>query len=273
MAITNFIPTLWSAALLERWKAENVFAALVDRRYEGLATKGNTVKITGVVAPEVKDYKAAGRITSADAITDTTVSLSIDQEKSIDFYVDDIDRAQAAGSLEDYTNAGADALVADSDTFIATKLVEDGTEMAYSSVTTGDGAFNVIRDAVVKMNQYNVPNAGRVAAVNAAFAGLLQGADSKLTEYQKAGDNNGLRDGTIGQLLNVRVVFSNNLPEVTSPQAVFFHPSAYAFVSQIDEIEGMRADNKFADRIRALHVYGGKVVRPEGVFVFNELGT
>lgn len=273
MAITNFIPTLWSAALLERWMAENVFATLVDRRYEGLATKGNTVKITGVVPPTVKDYKAANRTTTADAITDTSVELNIDQEKSIDFYVDDIDRAQAAGSLEDYTNAGADALVADSDKFIANRLVLDGTEMAYSSVTTGDGAFNIIRDAVVKMNQSNVPNANRIGVVNAAFAGLLQGADSKLTSFEKAGDNNGLRNGTIGQLLNVRLVMSNNLPEVTSPQAVFFHPSAYAFVSQIDEIEALRAENKFADRVRALHVYGGKVVRPEGVFVFNELGT
>lgn len=273
MAITNFIPALWSAALLERWIAENVFAALVDRRYEGLATKGNTVHITGVVPPVVKDYKAAGRLTTADAITDTRVSLVIDQEKSIDFYVDDIDEAQAAGSLEDYTNAGADALVADSDQFIANKLVQDGNVLPYTSVTTGDGAFNVFRDAIVKMNQNNVPNAGRVAVVNAAFAGLLQGADSKLTEFQKAGDNDGLRNGTIGQLLNVRTVMSNNLPEVTSPQAVFFHPTAYAFVSQIDEIEGMRAENKFADRVRALHVYGGKVVRPEGVLVFNELGT
>lgn len=273
MAITNFIPTLWSAALMERWKAENVFAALVDRRYEGLATKGNTVHITGVVPPTVKDYKAAGRLTTADAITDTRVSLSIDQEKSIDFYVDDIDEAQAAGSLEDYTNAGADALVADSDQFIANRLVADGSNLAYTSLSTGDAAFNVIRDAVVAMNKANVPNAGRVAVINAAYAGLLQGADSKLTEFQKAGDNDGLRNGTIGQLLNVRIVMSNNLPETDSPQAVFFHPTAYAFVSQIDEIEGMRAENKFADRVRALHVYGGKVVRPTGVLVFNELGS
>lgn len=273
MAITNFIPALWSAATLERWIAENVFAALVDRRYEGLATKGNTVHITGVVPPTVKDYAAAGRITSADAITDTRVSLVIDQEKSVDFYVDDIDAAQAAGSLADYTTAAGDALLADSDTFIANKLVQDGNVLPYTAVTTGDNAFNVFRDATVQLNKNNVPNSGRVCVMNAAFAGLLQGADSKLTEFQKAGDNNGLRNGTIGQLLNIRVVMSNNLPEVVSPQAVFFHPTAYAFVSQIDEVEGMRAQNKFADRIRMLHVYGGKVVKPEGVLVFNELGT
>lgn len=58
-----------------------------------------------------------------------------------------------------------------------------------------------------------------------------------------------------------------------SPQAVFFHPSAAAYVSQIDTVEALRADNRIADRVRGLHVYGGKVVRPEGVLVWNEQGT
>ena len=43
--------------------------------------------------------------------------------------------------------------------------------------------------------------------------------------------------------------------------------------SQIDQVEAMRAQNKFADRLRALHVYGGKVIRPEGVAVFNADGS
>jgi hypothetical protein len=65
MAITNFIPALWEGMLLEQWLADNVFANLVNRDYEGLATKGNTVHIQGVVTPTIKDYKAAGRTTSA----------------------------------------------------------------------------------------------------------------------------------------------------------------------------------------------------------------
>lgn len=81
MAVTHFIPEIWEASMLVRWENEKVFAALLDRHYEGLATKGNTVHITGVTAPTVKDYKAAGRTTSADAISDTGVDLLIDQEK------------------------------------------------------------------------------------------------------------------------------------------------------------------------------------------------
>ena len=55
------------------------------------------------------------------------------------------------------------------------------------------------------------------------------------------------------------------LPETNKPQIVAFHRSAIAFVSQIQKTEAMRADNKFADRLRGLHVYGSKVVRPSAV--------
>lgn len=276
MAVTNFIPEVWSAYILEQYLATNVFAALLDRKYEGEATKGNTVHIPGVVAPTVKDYKAAGRTTSADDISDTGVDLVIDQEKSIDFIVDDIDNAQANHDLLPlYTEAAGDSLSADADKFIANMLVANATAMPWTSnPTTGDGAFDVFRDARKQLNKANVPDDGlRVAVVNAEMEGLLNGADSKLTSYDTSGDTAGLRNATLGQLLRFRVLTSNNLPEMDSPQGVFFHLRAAAFVSQIDEMEGMRAQNKFADRVRGLHVYGGKVVKPTGVVVFNRAGS
>lgn len=273
MAITHFIPELWVAQMLERWTAENVFPSLVNREYEGTATKGNTVHITGVVPPEVKDYKANNRTTEADDIDDVNVDLLIDQEKSFDFYIDDIDRVQAAGSLASYTDAATDALVSDADEFIAAMMVQDGTTVSGGVPTTGDDAFDIFADAQRDLTKAKVPANGRVAVINADFQRLLVGADSKLTNVAYSGDNNGLRTATIGQLLNFRTVASLHLPAINHPQALFFHPKAAAYVSQIDEVEPMRAQNKFADRLRGLHVYGGKVVKPEGVRVFNPGGS
>ena len=269
MAIDNFIPELWAAQMLERWTNEKVFAALLDRSYEGIASKGNTVHIAGVVAPTITDYKAAGRTTTAESISDTGVDLLIDQEKSFDFYVDDIDSVQAAGSLAPYTDAAADGLVEDADKFIADLLVDNGTTLTGSSPTTGDEAFDLVRNARKALNKNKAPATGRVLVGNAEFEGLLLGADSKLTSFDTSGDNNGLRAGTIGSLLGFRVITSNNLPESDSPQFVAFHPQAAAYVSQIDKVEALRADKKFADRVRGLHVYGGKVVRSDGVIVFG----
>lgn len=275
MAITHFIPELWSAQMLEVWWNESVLAALVNREYEGLATRGNTVHISGVVAPTIKDYKAAGRLTSADAISDTGVDLLIDQEKSFDFYVDDIDRAQAAGTLEAYTTAAGQGLSADTETFISNLLVANGTDSdtQVTSPTTGDDVYDVVADLRKQMNKNKVPTDNRVLVVNAEFERLLLGADSKLTSYQVAGDTNGLRNATLGQLLSFRTLVTNYLPAQDEPQAVAFNTRCVAFVSQIDSTEGMRAIDKFADRVRGLHVYGGKVVRPEGVYVFNKSGS
>lgn len=293
MAITNFIPELWAASMLELWVAQNVFPSLVNREYEGLATRGNTVKITGVVIPQVHDYAvgaippggsvAVPRTTSPDAISDTGIDLLIDQEKVTDFYVDDIDRVQSAGSLTPFTDAAAYGLVADTDEFIANLLVSGGTPLT-TSVTdtpgagtdgslTADDAFNLIKDARKQLNKANVPGDNRVVVVNAEFEGLLLGAASKLTTFYQSNDTEGLRNATLGQLLGFRVVVSNHLPAFNAPQFAAFNMRSTAFVSQIDQVEALRAVDKFADRVRALHVYGGKVIRPEGVVIFNPSGS
>lgn len=270
MAITNFIPELWRAMLLDRWENEKVLAGVLDRSYEGLATKGNTVHIAAVVKPSVKDYKAAGRTTSPDDVSDTGVDLLIDQERNFDYRIQDIDAVQAAGSLDDYVKAAGDALVEDADQYIADMLVAAGGSLSGASPTTGDQAFDLFVAAHKQLNINKAPTSGRVAVVNPAFEAILLKADSKLTSADTSGDNAGLRNATVGQVLNFRTLRSNNLPDTDDPQAVFLHPSAAAYVSQIDTVEALRDNNSLSDRWRGLHVYGGKVVRPTGVVVFNK---
>ena len=53
MAIQHFIPELWSAQMMELWYDQAVFTALMNREYEGTLSRGNTVHITGVVAPTI----------------------------------------------------------------------------------------------------------------------------------------------------------------------------------------------------------------------------
>lgn len=269
MAFTHFIPTLWSSALLQAWQNSTVFAGLVNRSYEGLATKGNTVKISGVVVPTVHDYAGAGRTTSADTISDIGVDLLIDQEKSIDFEVDDVDKKQVAGDLAAYVAAAGQALAVDSDKYIAAAAVDEGTVVSGSLPTTGDQAFDLLNQAHKVLTKANAPSFGRVTVVNAEFAALLRTAASKLTTFYEAGDTQGLRAGTIGSLLGSRIVESNSLPELDEPQFVLFDTQSIGYVSQIDQIEALRSVTSFADRVRMLHVYGAKVIRPTGVTVFN----
>ncbi|MEA9983654.1 P22 phage major capsid protein family protein [Subtercola sp. RTI3] len=271
MTVANFIPSVWSDQTIDRWVAEVVFPTLVSRKYEGIAAKGNVVKLTGVVAPDITDYKAAGRVTSAQNIGDTGVDLLINQEKSFDFKIDDIDATQAAGSFGDWTNAAGDALATDSDAFIGGLLITNGTALAGSPATptSGDAAWNLLVSARKQLQKAKVPAANRVVGINAEFEALLLQANSKLTAFDTSGDNNGLREATIGKILGMRIVSAANLPVVNYPQFVAFHQNAAAYVSQLDKVEALRANDSFADRYRGLHVYGGKVIKPTGVVYYT----
>lgn len=279
MAVTSFIPEIWNAQLLEDFRAQAVAVSLANREYEGNASSGNVVKINAAGAVAIKDYKdgvvsdgAGGfvdRTTAPDAVSTTSVDLLIDQEKSFDFYVDDIDKAQAAGSMDAFTRSAGEGLAQDADAFLLSTIVSSAhadNVLPTTAITTGDAAFDIVRDLRKALTKKLVPNAQRVLVVNAEFEALLLGADSKLTSVDKSGDPEGLRNAFLGRLLGFDVYVSENLPTVETPQAVAFYRPTVAFVSQVEKTEAMRAQDKFADRLRGLHVYGAKVLR-EGIGV------
>lgn len=271
MALSHLIPEVWSAQILESFRNATIWAGIVNRQYEGEAKRGNTVHIPGITDVTVKDYKAANRTTTAEAVTDTGIDLLINQEKAFDFYVDDIDKAQAVTSVMDaYTNSAAAGLVTDSDTFLAALAVTGGTAVTPAAeAEDGASAWNTIRDLRKALSKAKVPQDNRVLVVNAEFSALLEENDAKIMSADTSGSTDGLRNAVIGNLLGFTVYNSENLPTTDKPQAVAFHKSALAYASQIEQVEGLRAENKFADRLRGLHVYGGKVIQPTAIAVYT----
>ena len=273
MATVNFIPELWSSKLLLGFRNESVWAGIANREYEGELRSGDTLHIPGIVDVAIKDYKAAGRTTSADAISDTVVDLLINQEKNFDFYVDDIDRAQAGRSFDAYTQSAVNGLVEDSDKYLAGLAVTGGTAIADTAAPTDAiTAFGKIAKLRSALTKAKVPQGNRILVVNPEFEAFLTGYDSKLTAYDTSGDTAGLREATVGRLSGFQVVVSAHLPAASGKaQAVALHKSALAYVSQVSETEAMRAENKFADRIRGLHVYGAKALRPTAIQVYTSI--
>jgi hypothetical protein len=266
VATLNFIPQLWESKLLIGFRQAAVWAALCNREYEGALTSGNELKITGLTEIAVKDYKAAGRTTSADAISDTTLSLLINQEKNFDFKVDDIDRIQAAGSFGEYTQSAAYGIANDADLFLANLAFSASTVVAPAApLTDATSAWNTIRDLRKTLNKAKVPQGDRVIVFNAEFEALLDANDAKLMSSQTAGSTDGLRNASLGKLLGFESYTTENMQSTAKPQIIAFHKSALAFASQVQSVEGMRDQNSFADRVRGLHVYGAKAIRPTGI--------
>ena len=261
MAIDNFIPAVWRAAVDEALQETAVLAPITAATFEGAARQGNQVKLTGVVPPNIKDYKSAGRTTSAEELNDAGDTLLIDQEKAFDFVVDDIDAVQAAGSFEEWTTAAGRALGEDADAYIAAQAVAGGTAATgIADVVDAKTAWDAVVALRMALSKAKVPASQRWLVINPEFEAHFLGNDSKITSVDTSGSPAGLREAIIGRVLGFTVVTSNFLPEQTKPQAIAFWKPALAYVSQIDKIEGLRAHDKFGDRVRGLHVYGAKVV-------------
>lgn len=279
MALTNFIPIVWNAQMLLDFRETAVAANLVNRQYEGDARSGNTVRVNTAGAVAIKDYKAGlisdgatgtiPRTTKPDAVTSTKADLLIDQEKSFDFLIDDIDRAQAAGSLGEYTQSAAEGMAEDADKFIFAALSTTNAHLTAAAITTGDQAFDKIGDLRKALNKAKVPQGNRVVAINAEYEAILLKAASKLTNVDMSGSPAGLREAALGRLLGFDVYVSENLPNVAKPQAIAWYKPSFSFVSQIEKTEAMRHDDSFSDRLRGLHVYGAKAFRPTGIVAFT----
>lgn len=279
MTLTHFIPELWSASILENFHRDTVLVGMANREYEKDFTAGSKIHIPGIVDVKVKDYKtgavtASGgnkvpRTTVPDAVESTGIEITIDQEKSFDFLVDDIDAAQANQSLDAYTKSAAAALVEDAETFLTAMLTSKGTAATgIANPTNWETAYAAILKLRGKLSAEKVPAMDRVLLINAAFEEFLLSDGSKLTSFDKSNMTDGLREATIGRLLGFDVVTSPWLDN-TKPMAVAFHKPSVAYVSQVEKTESMRAEQTFADRVRGLHVYGGAVLRPKAIQVFK----
>lgn len=279
MTLTHFIPELWSASILENFRRDTVLVGMANREYEKAFTAGSKIHIPGVIDVKVKDYKtgavtASGgakvpRTTVPDAVESTGIEIVIDQEKSFDFLVDDIDAAQANQSLDAYTKSAAAALVEDAETFLTAMLTSKGTAVTgIANPTDWASAYAAILKLRGKLSAEKVPAMDRVLLINAAFEEFLLSDGSKLTSFDKSNMTDGLREATIGRLLGFDVVTSPWLDN-TKPMAVAFHKPSVAYVSQVEKTESMRAEQTFADRVRGLHVYGGAVLRPKAIQVFK----
>lgn len=276
MAVSNFIPQIWSSAVLQSFRAAEVVTPLTNRQYEGDARSGNQVKVTSLTIGDgtpVQDYALAGRTHTVDSLADSTTPILINQEKALAFKVDDVDRVQAAGSFDTVTGDAAKHLTEDAETYIIGRMTTEGTNAnpdpdgagagVPATIATPADAYNVVRKLRKVLAKADVPSEGRYLLVNPDFVDLMLDEAAKLTSVDVAGSDGELRNGVLGRLLGFTVVESSLLEKASAkPAAIGFHRSAVAYVNQIERVEAMRSTDSFADVVRMLHVYGSKVIRP-----------
>lgn len=261
MAVSTFIPELWSARLLHALDKAHVATNLVNRDYEGeIAQRGDTVHINSIVNPTIRSYTAGTAITVEDLDTDDQ-TLVINQAKYFAFNIEDIDKAQAGGDLVDVAMARAAYGLADAaDAYLLGVMAAgaDSANVIDSTALTEANIYAQIVQLRMLLDKANVPTADRgIIVPPEAYALLLQ--DSRFTSVTATAEN-AVVNGLVGRVAGFDVYESNNLPVSTSVTSIIAGvPTATTYAEQINSVEAMRQEGQFADLLRGLHLYGAKV--------------
>ena len=273
MAITNFIPTVWSESLYQTLDKQYIAASNCNREFEGdIREKGNTVKICGVGNVRVSDYQKNTDMSAPDTLSDTAATLVIDQAKYFNFQIDDIDRAQSSpGLMEAAMKNAANALANEADKYIY-NLYTQATRTITCEEVTVDNVIDYLIDARTILLNANVTDPRDIVIeVSPGIAGLILKAKVNLS----TDNTDALENGCIGNIGGCKIFVSNN---IFASEGMNGGPAykclartkrAIAFAEQLSEIDAYRPERRFADAVKGLHLYGAKVVYPNELVVLD----
>ena len=267
MALNQFIPAIWSARILKKLEKNLVFGqpGVVNTDYQGEITAfGDRVHVHSFADLTIGDYVKNTTTIAYELLSDSRVTLVIDQSKYFAFRVDDVDQAQQHPKIIDAASARASYQLAETaDRYLSGRYTEAaaGNVIAASQFTAAN-VYTKFVELSVKMDEGNVPSEGRFAIVPPWVAGLLQQNSSFLSAQPET-----VLNGAVGQVSGISILKSNNVV-ATGTSPVVHHivagvADAWSFAQQIASVEALRLEGSFADGVRGLHLYGGKVLIPE----------
>lgn len=289
MSITNFIPSVWAADILKALDTLLVYASpmIMNSDYEGtIAAAGDTVRITTLGDVTIKTYTKNSDMDPPEELTDAELTLVVDQQKYFNFQVDDIDKRQALPGLrEEAARRAAYGLRKVMDSYMAAKYTEAATANLIGDDTTPITGFNgtstKMHDALVdlgtRLDNTDTPEDGRFAVLPPWAIGYIE-KDPRWSSFGTTANRitleNGLTmnaNGLAGRIAGFDVYKSNQVPNTAGAKykIIAGHPDAWSRAQQILETEAYRPERRFADALKGLHVYGGKVIRPNQLAVLT----
>lgn len=271
MAITNFISTVWSETLLKKLDAEYIGVKNCSRDYEGdIRGKGSTVKICGIGDITISDYTKDTDLAAPEALTDSAATLVIDQAKSFNFQIDDIDKAQSTPKIMELAMSQAASALADvADKYIYSLYSQVSSENTETvEALTDDNIIDTIIALRKKLYLKGVNNNVPICLeVSPAVAMVLIKA-----KLWTSSDNSSLiSNGSLGNIIGFEVFVSPNVHVDESGYSKCFARTkrAVAFAEQLNEVEAYRPESRFADAVKGLHLYGAKIVYPDEICLMN----
>jgi hypothetical protein len=276
-----FVAEIYSKNVLSFFRRASVVEGITNNDYYGeVSSFGDTVKILKEPEITVNSYTRGATLTP-QTLTDTELTLVLDQANEFNFRVDDIESKLAHLNWQQLaTSSGAYALkdAYDKDV-LATMVANAGTTLdagdfggtggtAVGLASNADGSageadpLNVFSRISRIFAEGNIPEENRFVVVAPDVLEVLGNTDSKFLSSDYNQGMSGLKNGLVIDmpLRGFKIYQSNNLP---SGKIIAGHMSSTATATAITNTEVLRDQDTFADKVRGLHVYGRAVVRPE----------
>lgn len=261
MAITNFIPTIWSENLISSLNNHYIGVANCNRDYEGeIKQKGSSVKICDIGDITIGDYTKDTDMSLPQELSDTLMELNIDQAKYFNFQVDDIDKTQCSPKLlEAAMKNAANALANAADRYVYS--LYDYAGNSCGTAFTDREIIETIFAAREYLYECNVTNPDDIVIeISPQVATQIIKEQTDIFSY----NNDVLASGCIGTIAGCKVFVTNNIAVDSYKNHHCFMRTkrAIAFAEQLSEIEAYRPEKRFADAVKGLHLYGAKVIHP-----------
>lgn len=282
----NFSPIIYSKKVLKAFRKASVIEDITNTDYSGeIENFGDTVEIIQepdiVVVPYVR-----GQNLQTQSLNDAAITLVVDHANSFQFEVDDIEKKFSHVNWETLATSRAgyklkDAFDTEVLAYIATQSTnpsELGTSGAPITVDLGGvnpSPLTIMNKISRLMDLANIPTDERWFVADPVFWERMGDENSKFMNALYIGPDRSKGDMPLvnGRLFNDEIrgftcYKSNNLPLGGGNKSfIAGHMSSTATVNQIAKIEQFRSPNSFADRVRGLHLYGRKVLRPAALFL------
>jgi hypothetical protein len=212
-------------------------------------------------------------VITPEQLTTAQRKLLIDQAKMFAFSVDDVDARQARGAMLGPALVEAGYGLADvADHFIAglytgVQAANALGTIAVTVATPTDAYDKILVPLKVLLDNANVPQEGRWCVIPPWFHGRLL-LDTRFIRANETGDAVGaMINGHVGRAAGMDIRLSNNTPFPGGDDNIVIAGTngAMSFASQIAKTEAYRPQNAFGDAVKGLSLYGGKLVRPDGI--------
>jgi hypothetical protein len=290
--VGNWLATIYSRKVLDFFKNASVVEGITNSDYLGeIAAFGDSVKIIKEPVITAKTYTRS--LTTVDEeLLDQGLTLTIDQANYFGFVVDDLEASLAHVNWKELaTSSGAYALRDQfdsevlqhmADNALAAHYINDvaytnGLDINFDGGATDTNPLDLLSQMARILDLANVPEEGRYIVASPRFLEALVKAGSDLLSTDFNDGSTSLKNGLVmaAPLRGFRIHKTNNFPIYTTlttvktgnEMLVAGHMSAVATASQITNMETVRLESSFGDRVRGLHVYARGVVRPESLVV------